>query len=80
MDIVESPLIRIGGRNSDKKNITIFMHEGWDRPCLSIEYLCDWIDKRNDIEDAEFYLIDKDLSNPYYSWPIYFRVKKIGWH
>lgn len=68
--ILERPLVAIAGRIGGQKRVTLYMHEGFDRPGIHPLALCERVANW----DAGDYLVWGDLSLPAAFWPIYAKV------
>ena len=62
-----TPIVHIGGRGE----ICIYMHEGHDKPLLSID---EYVDRAERIKvGSHLTLIDGSPEQPLFSWPVYAR-------
>lgn len=69
--ILAAPLVVIGGVASSRGYITLFMHDGFDRPFMPAGEIAGILLERDELEPGLIYLVHGDTANPYCSWPIY---------
>lgn len=72
--MIMQPLVKIGGQVSDGVSIILMMHKGYDDPIRSIDQLIDMAKKRG----LGQHIVDGDMTNPVFRWPVYAFVYKNG--
>lgn len=67
-DILDEPLVAVAGAVSLGRAATVYMHRGYARPLIDTAGLAA---RLLDGPDGWYH---NDLSNPYFSWPVYAMV------
>ena len=68
--ITSKPLRAIAGKSGIGKDITLYMHEGYDRPFISPDVLLErlW---SGILPKGQLCHVLGSLENPAFSWPVY---------
>lgn len=64
-------LVAIAGLEIKEKTFLLFMFETYNRPLRSPSSYFDQYRNRKD----GFFLVDGDLENPFFSWPVFLKIK-----
>lgn len=68
--ILDEPLVVVAGVSHPRWTAEMFMHRGYDRPLLGVEYYRDILEK---LDPGVLYLVRGRLDNPLFAWPQYLR-------